>query len=236
MQQSSEVSPANSINVLLAISDNPTYAEGMELLLGKTLDFKVIGIATNSDEVIAKTKQLLPNVLVLVGTELPGLDVAEITRYIRTSHLQTRTILLTPETNEDLIVKAIRAGVDGYLSTKVTPEELVNFIRVLNSGTVMFDSRLGSEMLKCLFIDAQTVIKGDRLDGLSVRQLEILRLASDGMTNKTIGNKLDISDRTVQAHLHSAFSKIGVTSRTEAVATAIERGWLTRSATGDSMD
>ncbi|NQT73491.1 MAG: response regulator transcription factor [Chloroflexi bacterium] len=213
------------IKVLIAIGNVPTYSEGLQLLLDETADFKVVAIANDGSEAISKSKLLTPDILIL-GTRLPGINAAQVTKRLKSSLFPGRIILLTPRPDEHTLIESIREGADGYLSTSTSTEQLVNVLKVLNHGTVVFDSRLGADLLRQLFYGAQNMTQHDSQLELNSHQLEILQLISNGMTSREIGKQLDMSERTIQAQLHNIFIRTGTVSRTGAVAQALERGWI----------
>ena len=213
------------IKVLIAIGNVPTYSEGLQLLLDEMPDFKVVAIASDGAEAISKSKLLNPDILIL-GTRLPGINAAQVTKRLKSSRFPGRIILLTPRPDEHTLIESIREGAEGYLSTSTSTEQLVNVLKVLNHGTVVFDSRLGADLLRQLFYGARSMVRHEAQLELNSQQLEILQLISNGMTNREIGKQLGVSERTVQAQLHTIFIRTGAVSRTGAVAQALEGGWI----------
>ncbi|MDY6912771.1 MAG: response regulator transcription factor, partial [Chloroflexota bacterium] len=220
-----QITEAEPIKLLIAIGDMPTYAEGLRLFLEHKKEFKVVGIANDGKEALAKAKKLIPDIA-LLGLDLPDFDAIEVTRGIRAAHLPLRVMILSPRSDETPFFAAMHAGADGCISMNVGPEQLIDALKVMNYGMVLFESRIGPNLLRYFRKHAKVAIDHDEMEKLTRRQLEILRLVAKGMTNKQIGQKLHLSERTVQAYLANIFGKMGVTSRTEAVVTAINQGWL----------
>lgn len=220
------ISATRPIRVLIVSEDLPTYSEGLRLILDNERDFEVVGIANNGQEALNKAKELLPDIL-LMGIDVPGLDGVEITRRIRSSKLHIRILILTSCSDERPLLAAMEAGADGCLSMKASSDQLIDSLKAIHYGQILFESRVAPTILKYIRDAAKIASQQNTSPGLSKRQIEILKLAAKGMTNKEIGASLYLSERTVQAHLASIFGKLGATSRTEAVALAIDRGWIT---------
>jgi DNA-binding NarL/FixJ family response regulator len=146
-------------------------------------------------------------------------------------------LVLTAHDDDEYVFALLQAGANGYLLKTAETDELVRAIRTVASGRSMLDPAVAGKVV-AQFASGRTLpelassAKRDDWDGLTDRELEILKLVGRGLTNKRIGRQLYISDRTVQAHLSNIFSKLGVESRTEAAMYAVRRGWVT----GDEVD
>ncbi len=219
-----------SISLLLA-DDHAVVRAGTRQLLERQPDMRVIGEASNGEEAVRLAVQLKPDV-VIMDVRMPGMSGVEATRRIKQEVPQVAVLVLTAHDDDEYIFALLQAGANGYLLKTAEIDELVRAIRAVASGRSMLDPAVaGKVMAQFASSRAPTEwassVKKDEFEGLTERELEILRLVGKGLTNKEIGHKLFISDRTVQAHLSNIFSKLGVGSRTEAAMYAVRRGWVT---------
>ena len=213
------------IRVLLA-DDHPAFREGLGRLLQEHGDFDVVGLAADGEEAVKLTAELLPDVA-LVDVSMPRLNGIEATRQIKEASPRTAVLIISAFDNEPYVIGAIKAGAAGYLEKSVRVRELAAAIRAVHAGESVLDAGAASAVFGRL---ARTAGRGDRRQDASElhrRELEVLRLAAGGMSNKQIAGELSISVRTVQTHLVNTFAKLGVGSRTEAVLHALRAGWLT---------
>jgi DNA-binding NarL/FixJ family response regulator len=146
---------------------------------------------------------------------MTGMDGAEATRQIMRTRPQTVIVVLTSFSDEPRVQEALRAGAVGYLLKDTDPRDLLSAVRSAASGNAPLDPRVTRALLPSFEPDAPG-------DGLSVRELDVLRLVAQGLANKQIGTRLGISERTVKAHLGRVFREIGVADRTSAALWARE--------------
>jgi DNA-binding NarL/FixJ family response regulator len=192
----------NTINLILA-DDHAVVRAGTRQLLERQPDLRVVGEAADGEEAVRLAKAEVPEVAVLV---------------------------LTAHDDDEYVFALLQAGANGYLLKTAETEELVKAIRTVVAGQSALDPTVAGKVVAQFasgrpLPDTLADVK-DEYDGLTERELEILRLVGRGLTNKEIGQQLYISDRTVQAHLSNIFSKLDVGSRTEAVMYAVRRGWI----------
>lgn len=200
------------IRVLLA-EDHKIVRQATRLFLEGS-GIEVVGEAGNGAEAVEMARALRPDVVIL-DIHMPVLTGIEATRRIRLDNDEARILILTAYNEPAYVHALLDAGADGYV---LKTSELSNLLRALKEvagGRQAFDA------------EALQAARGASESHLSDRELEVLRAASHGQTNKEIGSALFISDRTVQGHLRSIFEKLGVTTRTEAVTLALQRGWIT---------
>ena len=142
--------------------------------------------------------------------------------------LPTRFIVLTAYDDDPYIFAALRAGAKGYLLKTAGPDELARAIRMVNAGHSALDPAVTEKVVDRVGMSGKTggtaLTEAERL---SARELEVLRLAATGRTNRAIGLELGISERTVHSHLMNIFAKLGVNTRTEASLKAVRLGWIT---------
>lgn len=212
----------NMINLLI-VDDHPALLEGLSRRLSDEADITIIGRALNGEEAVQMATNLRPNVVVL-DIALPLLDGLEVTRLIKVSSPQTAILVFSAYGYESYILGALRAGASGYLLKDITMEELVNAIRIVNRGQSVYDFRAAKDIMRHL--SERTSLLQISENELRERELQVLKLAAKGATNKEIAIALSISRRTVQAHLAHIFRKLNVNSRTEAILSALKNGWL----------
>ena len=213
------------IKVLLA-DDHPAFREGLERLLREEESIEVVGQAEDGEEAINLATQLQPDVAI-IDVSMPKLNGIEATRQIKAVCPQTAILILSAYDNDPYVFSAIEVGAAGYLLKNARIREVVAAIHALHDGETVLDASLASKVFKRL---APTTGKADTKvvsRKLRQRELEVLRLAARGMSNKEIAEALVISVRTVQTHLVNIFHKLDVGSRTEAVLSALRKGWIT---------
>lgn len=206
-----------TIRVLIA-DDHVVVREGTRKILERDAELTVVGEAADGDAAVALAERLEPDI-VLMDLSLPGMSGIEATRRIRSRREAARVLILSVYDDEDYVVAAIEAGASGYLSKAASAPELTAAIRAVADGAVVFHAGLAQNLLARSRRPGPTEI-------LTPRELEILSRASEGKKTQDIAAQLAVSVRTVEADLSSIFAKLGVSSRTEAVAKAVAKGWI----------
>jgi DNA-binding NarL/FixJ family response regulator len=195
------------IRVLLA-EDHAVVRSGLLQLLGDIDDVEVVGAATGGEEAVTLAAEHTPDV-VLMDLEMPGMDGIEATRRIREADDNVNVVVLTAFSDRGRILAAIDAGAVGYLLKDAEPDELVRGLHAAARG----ESPLAPKAAQAL-VAARAEQQTD--PELTPREREVLALLADGLPNKLIARRLDISEKTVKAHLTNIFHRIGVTDRTQA--------------------
>jgi DNA-binding NarL/FixJ family response regulator len=203
------------IRVLVA-EDHAVVRSGLLQLLGGIDEFEVVGAAGGGEEAVALAGEHRPDV-VLMDLEMPGMDGIEATRRIRGEHPEMNVVVLTAFSDRSRILDAIDAGAVGYLLKDAEPEELIRGLQAAARG----ESPLAPKAAQAL-VAARAEQQTD--PDLTPREREVLALLADGLPNKLIARRLDISEKTVKAHLTSIFQTIGVTDRTQAALWAQKHG------------
>jgi DNA-binding NarL/FixJ family response regulator len=193
---------------LLIVDDHPLVRDALTQLLGATEDITVVGAAANGREAVAAALETSPDV-VLMDLEMPDLDGIAATRALKEAGSTARIVILTTFSDRDRIVGALDAGALGYLLKDAEHDEIIRGVRAAAIGDAPLAPRAAREMLA-------DRLPGEPQAGLSVREREVLRLVAQGWPNKLIARELEISEKTVKAHLTSVFAQIGVTDRTQA--------------------
>jgi DNA-binding NarL/FixJ family response regulator len=195
------------IRVLLA-EDHAVVRTGLLQLLGGLGEMDVVGAATGGEEAVALAAEHKPDV-VLMDLEMPGIDGIEATRRIRGAHPDVNVVVLTAFSDRERILDAIDAGAVGYLLKDAEPDELVRGLQAAARG----ESPLAPKAAQAL-VAARAEQQAE--PELTPREREVLALLADGLPNKLIARRLDISEKTVKAHLTNIFHRIGVNDRTQA--------------------
>jgi DNA-binding NarL/FixJ family response regulator len=197
-----------TIRLLLA-EDHPVVRAGLERLLGNEADIELVGAAADGAEAVELAGELRPDV-VLMDLSMPVMDGIEATRRIVSAHDgAVSVVVLTSFADREQVIEALDAGASGYLLKDAEPEELVRGIRAAARGEAPLAPRAAREVLA-----ARSEPRPDA--DLSTREREVLVLVARGLPNKRIARELEISEKTVKAHLTSVFQRIGVTDRTQA--------------------
>jgi NarL family two-component system response regulator LiaR len=209
--------------IRVIIADNHSaFREGLCKLLADEDGLDIIGQAADGEEAVRLSSELKPNV-VIIDVKMPKLSGIEATKSIKIASPDTAVLIISAFNDQNYILASLRAGAAGYL-TKDTPiRELVAAVRLAHAGDGIID-RGATNKIIC-HIAEDKAKKKCNLD-IFPRELEVLKLTAKGLLNKEIARDLNISERTVQAHLSNIFSKLDVDSRTEAVLQALKEGWL----------
>jgi two-component system, NarL family, response regulator LiaR len=217
------------IRILLA-DDHVMLRQGTAELLRREVDIEVVGEAANGEEAIALATQTMPDIVVM-DVRMPILSGIEATRVIRERLPQVQVLVLTAHDDDQYIFSLLQAGASGYLLKTAPVSELVKAIRQVQAGESPLDPAIARKVVVRMVSPSTTApvttVGDEPVEALTPRELEVLQLLAQGLSNRSIADALFISDRTVQAHLTSIFAKTQVSSRLEAVLNAIRRGWLT---------
>ena len=210
------------IRVLLA-DDHAVVRKGIRDFLEMNGTIQVIAEANNGDAALEGIREHRPDVAVL-DIQMPGRSGIEVTRAIRAEKHPVGILILTAFDDPPYVKAVLTAGAIGYVLKSAEAQDIVDAVHAVHEG----QSALSPEIAQIL-VRQFTNARADTdaaVETVSERELAVLRLAARGLTNKAIGVELDISDRTVQAHLARIYDKLQVASRTEAVMRAVALGWL----------
>jgi len=213
------------IRILLA-EDHVIVREGTRQLIQREPDMEVVGEAGDGEEAIDLTNKLHPNV-VIMDIAMPRLNGIEATKQIKALHPAISVLILTAYDNDQYIFAILEAGAAGYLLKNVRGSELVDAIRAVHAGESVLYPTVARRVISQLVSPFSSITEAKAIEPLSGREMEVLKLAAKGISNKDIAKELFLSPRTVQAHLGNIFNKLGVGSRTEAILCGLRRGWFT---------
>jgi len=211
------------IRVVLA-DDHTVVRKGIREFLEEEGDISVVAEAEDGLETLRLVEEYQPDVVVM-DIQMPRMTGIEATRRVKERFPQVRVLVLTAYDNDPYVFALLQAGADGYMLKTADAEDLVRAVRTVHAGGSALGPEIAGKVVQQLTTGRPEGAR-QQVELLSARELEVLRLAAKGLTNKAIGRALGISGRTVQGHLANIYGKIGVGSRTEAVTEALRRGWI----------
>jgi NarL family two-component system response regulator LiaR len=212
-------SPAQPIRVML-VDDHTMVRRGLATFLKVFDDFKLVGEAENGADAIQLCSEVLPDVI-LMDMVMPEMDGASATRFIRQQFPQVQVIALTSFKEGALIKNALEAGAIGYVLKDISADDLARAIRAAHAGR----ATLSPEAAQSL-VETANLPPTPGLD-LTERERAVLALMVEGLNNTQIAGRLTVSPSTVKSHVSNILSKLGVSSRTEAVTLALRHGLVT---------
>ena len=200
-----------SIRVLIA-DDHPIARSGVAQILNEERGIRVVAQATDGAEAVELFTRFQPDVA-LVDLRMPKVEGVQVVEQIRSSCPEAAIIILTTYDTDNDIEMALRAGAKAYLVKDVSPQDLIACVRAVHAGRTWVSPTIAAKLVAQV-----TNVR------LTTRELAVLRLLAAGKSNREIADALGISDGTVKIHVTHLFTKLEVTSRTEAIATAARRG------------
>jgi len=217
---------SETIRVLLA-DDHAVVRQGTRELLDREEGIDVVAEASDGKEAVQKAIKERPDVVVM-DFAMPELNGIEATRQIKAVAPGIAILVLTAYDSNQYIFAFLEAGAAGYLLKDVQVDELVEAIRAVHAGESMLHPAIARKVInRFAQPEKEMSMAPAPLDELTERELEVLKMAAKGMSNREIAQELTISVRTVQTHLTNIFNKMGVGSRTEAVVVALRKNWIT---------
>lgn len=202
--------------VVLA-DDQRVVREGLATLLGLLPDIEVLGTASDGEEAIALVERLRPDV-VLMDLRMPRCDGVEATRRLRQQGSTAHVVVLTTYADDRSVVEALRAGARGFLTKDAGADEIERAIAAVVRGDAVIDPAVQHHL-----VDA-VAGRPELPDGLTPREVEVLALIAQGLSNHEIAGKLFVSEATVKSHINHLFAKTGVRDRAQAVSYAYRHG------------
>lgn len=202
----------DQIRIVIA-DDHPIVREGIAALINRRPDMHVVAEADDGQEAITIFGRERPDVM-LMDLRMPVLGGVDAIKQIRHAAPNARIIVLTTYDGDEDIYRALQAGAKGYLLKDTPRDELLDTIRAVHAGQTRIPPAVAAKLAERILAPSQ----------LSERELDVLRLIVAGRSNKEIGAALHITEGTVKAHVNNILQKLGVSDRTQAVTTALQRG------------
>ncbi len=215
----------DKIKILIA-DDHPVVRDGTRQILVQEPDMDVVAEAADGAEAIRLVGATSPDVAI-IDIAMPGVDGIEATRQIKARYPSVAVLILSAYDDDQFVFSLLEAGAAGYLLKSVRGRELVDAVRQVFAGESVLHPAIARKVLNRFVPAPGKTLTKKPTDMLSDREIEVLKLATRGLSNQEIADELCLSLRTVQAHLGHIFNKLQVSSRTEAVVRALKEGWVT---------
>ncbi len=205
----------------VVIADDQTlFRTGLARLLDEDSRVQVVGQAADGAEAVALALQLKPDV-VLMDLKMPNVDGIEATRQLVAADPSINVLILTTFEADNYVIQALKAGARGYVLKDSLASAIVSSIVAVMAGERVMASAVANRVLEML---TGTTTPKEFYDGLTVREIEILKLAASGLANKQIAFRLTISEKTVRNHVSNMYDKLGIYDRSQAVLYAVRKG------------
>jgi DNA-binding NarL/FixJ family response regulator len=228
--ESPPVGEGTTIRVLLA-DDDALLRAGVAVVLGSAPDIEVVGEAADGVRAVELCRALAPDV-VLMDVRMPGIDGIEATSRIVTAGLPARVLVLTTFRNDDYVWAALRVGASGFLLKRASPERLIDAVRTVASGDTLLDPAVTRALVEHFVVRGEASSPGaaeeSRLQRLTSREVQVLRLVAEGLSNEQIADLLVIAESTAKTHVKRILQKIDARDRAQAVVLAYRSGLMAR--------
>jgi two-component system, NarL family, response regulator LiaR len=208
---------------LLICDDQVFVCEGLRAILSTSQDVDVIGMTFNGQEAVQQAEEKKPDII-LMDLKMPEMNGVQAIRIIKQKYPEIKILVLTTFDFDDWVFEAIRAGADGYLLKDTPRDQLFTAIRGTINGKGYIDPEVGPKLLQHLSGTQPTAPNIELARALSDRELDVLRLLAQGLTNQEIAGQLFLSEGTVKNYVSAIFSKINVADRTQATIFALRNG------------
>ena len=211
-----------NINVMI-VDDHQMVREGLRSML-EASDIRIVGEANSGAKAIEQIKTLSPDV-VLMDIRMPGMDGLEALSAINEAQLPTRVIMVTTYRNTSYLLQALAKGAAGFILKDIPQEDLIATVRAVAAGSSQVDQGFLESVLRDLNTsEAQQDERLELPEPLTPREMDVLRLIVEGLTNQAIAQSLVLSPSTVKSYIHTIFQKLDVSDRTQAAVKAIRLG------------
>ncbi|GGK95726.1 response regulator [Streptomyces flaveus] len=220
MTDSEQPTPKTAIRVFL-LDDHEVVRRGVHDLLDDQPDITVVGEAANVEQALVRVPALRPDVAVL-DVRLPDGDGVTVCRELRSQMPELACLMLTSFDDEEALLDSIMAGASGYVLKQIQGSDLVAAVRTVAAGQSLLDPSATTRLMARLRNDQQKEEEPDALPGLTSREREILALIGEGLTNRQIGQRLYLAEKTVKNHISRLLAKLGVERRIQAAVIATQ--------------
>jgi DNA-binding NarL/FixJ family response regulator len=214
------VAAPSRIARVLIVDDQTLFRAGLARLLNEDARLDVVGQAADGQEAVKQAARLKPD-LVLMDLKMPVMDGIEATRKITEADPNVKVLMLSTFESDGDIIQALRAGASGYVLKDSSAEGIASSIVAVLSGERVMAGAVANRVLAML---TGTTTPKEFYDGLTNREVEILKLLASGMANKQIAYRLKISEKTVRNHVSNTYEKLGISDRSTAVLYAVRKG------------
>lgn len=208
---------------ILLIDDHPLLRQGIKQLIEMEPAMTVAGEASNAPDGVRQALEIEPD-LILLDLNMPDMNGIEALKQLRAENISSRIVIFTVSDHEDDVVDALRAGADGYLLKDMEPLEMIDQLKQAAVGKMVISDKLTTLLAQALRSQKAPVEAKPDYESLTPRERDILKLIADGLSNKMIGRRLDISDGTVKVHVKHLLKKLNLRSRVEVAVWAVEEG------------
>jgi DNA-binding NarL/FixJ family response regulator len=227
-----EQHPAGKITILI-VDDHPLFRDGLHKALELEDDLLVVGEAADGEQALHAVEKLRPAV-VLLDINLPTINGLQVARQLKAEFPHVAVVFLTAYHDSQQVLHAMRAGGSAYCPKDITPDELIEVVREVARGYHIIGTlrMTPAEVQTWINANVEALSRPYMVDSdehyipLSAREMEILASVTNGMSNKEIANRLNISQQTVKNHMTSILKKLNVQDRTQAAVTALRHGWV----------
>jgi DNA-binding NarL/FixJ family response regulator len=210
------------IGIVLA-DDHEVFRNGTRQILEVEDDFDVLAETADGQGAVNLCRELRPQV-VIMDVSMPVLDGIEATRQIKAANPEVAVLVLSAYDNDEFVFALLNAGAAGYLLKDVSGAEIVQAVRAVVRGESVLHPVIARKVMDRFFPASGGKKENEKT--LGERELEVLKLAKDGLGNQEIANELGLSPHTIESHMRHIFSKLQVGSRTEAILYALKQGWI----------
>jgi DNA-binding NarL/FixJ family response regulator len=205
---------------VIVVDDQTLFRTGLTSLLAEDERVEVVGQAVDGADAVKQATKLKPDV-VLMDIKMPNVDGIEATRQITELVPGTKVLILTTFETDSQVIQALKAGASGYVLKDSSAAGIISSIIAVMSGEKVMASAVANRVLEML---TGTATPKEFYDGLTNREIEILKLLANGMANKQIAYRLKISEKTVRNHVSNMYEKLGIYDRSQAVLYAVKKG------------
>ena len=211
------MSDAETIRVFL-VDDHEVVRRGVTALLEAESDIAVVGEAGTAEQSLARVAAVRPDVAVL-DVRLPDGSGVEVCREIRSRHPEVACLMLTSFADDEALLHAVMAGAAGYVLKQIHGSDLVGAVRTVASGASLLDPRSTARLLERMRGESR---RADPLEALTAQERQIVELIGDGLTNREIGKRLYLAEKTIKNHVSNLLAKLGMKRRTQVAVLATE--------------
>lgn len=206
---------------VLICDDQAVVVDGLEMILSADPEIEVVGLAYDGAEAVQKAAEMHPNVI-LMDLKMPGTNGIHATRLIRQAHPETRVLVLTTFGEDEWVFDAIRSGAAGYLLKGTPRADLVRAVKGVAAGQTHVDPNVAGRLFSAIAQQDVPQPESTVIDTLNEREIEILKLLANGLTNAEIADQLYLTRGTVRNYVSAILAKLGVEDRTQAALLAVK--------------